>query len=230
MRTSSLRLYLRTVILAATVISVVGIAFMYGPPRPIRALNAHWNASVLASQTPTAPTPPAACVGGKIAIPIGSDSSYLLAAVQDLMASRSQDECNQTNTYVFLSTQYAAQQTQIASMQAQIAVLQAKLNVTPPPPPTCNAPNTLINGVCTPPTTTPPSGGNPIVSNGKVVVSAGGANQALCQGTGAGIVPAGTLGTVVAGPKTMLGITCWNIQFPAGISGGWTPANALAGQ
>jgi hypothetical protein len=230
MRLQQLKPYLRGVLVLAILGIVFGIAFMYGT-HPSHA------------QTATAPTPAAGCVGGTITIAAGSDSSYQLAAIQDLMASRSQDECNATNYTAWVNSQ-------LNFMAYEIAVLQAAAKITPPPPcnlpnlmsitgvcsvpgstpppPVCNAPNTLVNGVCTPPTTTPPPTGNPIVPNGKVIVNAGGADQSLCF-AGGQIVPAGTTGTVTAGPKTFISVPCWNITFSNGMNG-YTPASALSGQ
>jgi hypothetical protein len=225
MHTRTLRLqlkrYLRGMIVIALTAVVVGIAVMYGP-----------GPNLSHAQTATAPTPPAACVGGKITIPANADSSYQLAAVQDLMASRSQDECNFSN-YVNWA------ENQLNTMAAEIAALQAALKVTPPAP--CNPPNLTnpVTGVCQPPGTTPPPTtgllgwlgadaltgtlaiGSTVTTNSNAgpirsvagTINAAGQNSAICGGTSQPSCPIlGTSGKIVAGPTTN-GIIWWEVQF-----------------
>jgi chitodextrinase len=93
--------------------------------------------------------------------------------------------------------------------------------VQPPPPP---SPTPTPS-----PTPSPSPSPSPITINGIVTVVAGGANQALCQGGIASIVPAGSVGITVSGPTTMNGTICWNVAFNGSASGynGWTPASGL---
>lgn len=76
---------------------------------------------------------------------------------------------------------------------------------------------TISNPIITPPPTT----GGP--TSGNVVVNPGGAVQA--DGT---VVPAGSTGTIVAGPKVMNGINSVNVSFKASQYNGWTPVNSLS--
>lgn len=169
------------VVIALFVISIVGIAFMYGPPSRSQ--------SVPAQLVP----PPAALAG--------SDSNWS-GDIAALRGNIQQDEA----ALAQLRIDYT-------NLQAFVQLKLGPIGSTTTPPPT---------GGTTPPAT------KPIPPAGPVIAIAA-ADQSLCQGAGASIVPVGTTGTTVAGPKVMLGITCYNVAFN-GAPSGWTPASALSGQ
>jgi hypothetical protein len=198
----------------AAVVSLIGITAMFGPHE-------------LFSQTP-APTAPVT----SITLGAGYDSNWLPIINQ------------------LLTDDQAAKST-IAGMQTDIAALKTAVQALTPapgspatnPPPPCVTPNTMVNGVCTPPPTpTPtPTSGNPILNAAGTAVidfnvkAVAAVDQTPCQGAGAGTVPAGSTGSIVAGPKsfTVSGVStvCVNVAWPsAAAQNGWTPVSALAGQ
>ena len=229
--------------IATVLVCVIGIALMWGP----RDVQIAW-ARLAQTATPTPaqapqfpvtvpPIPPAATN-------VGADSTLLPAVAQLQSIVNAQNQSIMTLTAYVDWQQFEIQQLQAhdgltappcpsnlcgpgpAPTCTPPSTIVNGVCTPPPPPPTCNPPNVVTNGVCGPP---PQPSPKPVVPNGNVTVLAGGADQSKCF-AGGPIVPAGTTGTVVAGPKTFFSAPCWNIDFHNPAITGWTPEAALTGQ
>lgn len=133
-----------------------------------------------------------------------SDSSAAIAALQTNIST--------------LNTQIIAMQSQLNNLQAAIQNLATGSTSGGT---TGGGTGTTTGGGSTTPPAAP--------TTGNVIVNAGGAPQAGCQQGSTSVVPAGTTGTIVAGPKVIGTTTCVNVSFATTTFNGWTPnANLTA--